>query len=352
MLSAIFFAVRRALLRAALMACVLLVAPPGLRADSTACEPSPKIRLELETASAAVAGAPDFDHLIAPFLDLRRQHPNSLQVHERYQDTVQRYGIEGHLRALTEEYQVLSIQHPDEPMYRYLYARSLMGRNTASAIQQMVALLADQPDFSPAHRSLAEIYASDAFRNPDQAKVERDRFLALCPGSVLAARPGPLPEPSTLIDQAERVLAENGDPNRIAALALQGIRDDERRLQHIRPFDWYSVDFKRQSQRELQAKYWRLWSLQVRCYRRAGQTEKASDLLTSMDQRVAVLLMGSDPGYWDALATLARLYEEGNQKDLATLELGSMQQFLTAHPDPSRAAQLDDLRKRVDPPVH
>ena len=49
-------------------------------------------------------------------------------MHACYQDTVQLYGIDGHLRALTEEYQVLSIQHPDDVMYTYLYARNLMGR--------------------------------------------------------------------------------------------------------------------------------------------------------------------------------------------------------------------------------
>ena len=88
-----------------------------------------------------------------------------------------------------------------------------------------------------------------------------------------------LPDPSPLVDQAERLLAENGDPDHIVAMAQQGIRDDEWRLQRIRPFDWYSVDYKRQSQRELQAKYWRFWSLQVRCERRAGRPEKASGLL-------------------------------------------------------------------------
>ena len=92
-----------------------------------------------------------------------------------------------------------------------------------------------------------------------------------------------LPDPSLLVDQAESLLAQNADPERIVAIADQGVRDDEWRLQRIRPFDWYSVEYKRQAQRDLQAKYWRLWSLEVRCYRRAGQPEKAAELLTAMD---------------------------------------------------------------------
>jgi hypothetical protein len=50
------------------------------------------------------------------------------------------------------------------------------------------------------------------------------------------------------------------------------------------------------------------------------------------------------------LATLVRLYGEGNQKDSATQKLDSMQQFLAQHPDPGRTAQLEDLRKLVGTP--
>jgi hypothetical protein len=232
-------------------------------------------------------------------------------------------------------------------MYRYLYARSLIGRNTPSAIQQLIAIGAEQPGFAPAHRSLAEIYASEAFHDPEKAKAEREEFFGLCPGSILQSRPAPLAEPSPLLDQAEHLLSENGDPEHIAAMAMQAVREDERRLQRIRPFDWYSVDFKRQSQRQLQAKYWRLWSLQVRCYRRAGQPEKAAGLLTLMDERAALLRRDSAPGYWDALAALAHLYAEGNQKDSASRELNSMQEFLAQNPDSGRSAQLLELRRLV-----
>jgi hypothetical protein len=319
---------------------------PAQATAATACESAPAIRAELEKANAAASGR-DFDRNVAPFLALRQRHPDNLVVHERYQDAVQRYGIEGHLRKLTEDYQVLSLQHPDELMYSYLYARSLIGRNTASAIQQMLEIVADHPEFAPAHRSLAEIYFSAAFHDQEKQKAELAHFLALCPGSALQLRPVALPDPSPLIVQAERLLAENGDPDRIVALAQQGIRDDEWRLQRIRPFDWYSVDYKRQSQLELQTKYWRFWSLQVRCERRAGRPEQASQLLALLEQRAALLRNDSGPAYWDALAILVRLYEEGNQKQTAAEKLDSMQQFLAKHPDPQHTAQMEDLRNLI-----
>ena len=330
----------------AMLGLLLVLMPVPARASAAGvCEVSVEVRVEMVKAAPAAASPSDFDRNVAPALRLRQRYPNDLLVHEMYQDAVQRYGIEGHLRKLVEEYQVLSMQHSDETMYSYLYARSLIGRNTPSAVRQINEILAQHPDFAPGYRSLAEIYASETFRNDEKEKVERAHFLALCPGSALQQRPGPLPAPSPLIDQAERLLAGNGDPAQATAMALQGIRDDEWRLQRIRPFDWYSVAFKRQAQSELQVKYWRAWSIEVRCDRRLGQTEKAAELLAQMEQRAAALQRNSDPAYWDALAALARLYGEGNQEEAAARKLEAMQEFLAKKPDPQRAAQLDGLRK-------
>jgi len=325
-----------------------LVRPVSVHgAASAACDLPPAIRAELAMALKVEGDPADFDKHVAPLLALRARHPNDLFAHELYQDAVQRYGIEGHLRKLTEDYQVLSMRHPDEMMYVYLYARSLIGRNTPSALQQINELLAAKPDFAPGHGSLAEIYASAAFKNDAKEKTERALFLQLCPGSVLQQRPGALPEPSRQVDEAERLLAAGGDPDRIVKMAQQGIRQDEWRLQRVRPFDWYTVDYKRQVQRELQAEYWRMWSIEVRCDRRAGRSEKAEALLLAMDQRAMALQRQSDPGGWDALTALASLYQEANQKESAARELESMQQFLSRHPDPQRAVQLQALQKQI-----
>jgi hypothetical protein len=330
-----------------LLISLLTLSPPAKAASSTACELSVSIRAELPKTQDGAIAPSDFDKNVAPLLALRQRHPNDLPVHVLYQDAVESHGIEGHLRKLTEEYQVLSMQHPDDPMYDYLYARSLIGRNTPSAIKQINELLAQHPDFAQGHGSLAAIYASAAFRDDEKGKLERERFLQLCPGSAVQTLPGPLPEPSPLLDQAEELLARNGDPDRVTAMAQQGIRDDEWRLQRIRPFDWYTVEFKRQSQRDLQIKYWEMWSIEVRGDRRAGRSDKVAALLASMEQRAEPLGRLSDPAYWDASTVLVRLYEEGNQADLAGQRLASMRKFLTEHPDIHHAAQLEELKKEV-----
>ena len=159
----------------------LLACMPAQGTSSAACELSPEVRAEVakitkSQTDLAVSDPSDFEKNVGPLLALRQRHPNDLLVHELYQDAVERHGIEGHLRKLTEEYQVLSMQHSDEVMYDYLYARSLIGRNTTSAIRQINEILAQHPDFASGHRSLAEIYSSAAFRNSERKRWSANAF--------------------------------------------------------------------------------------------------------------------------------------------------------------------------------
>jgi hypothetical protein len=257
-----------------LLALLALFSFPVAAIDTHYCAPAQEIGAEISRAEAVpLANLVGFDQNIAPFLSLRTRYPTDLFVHEHYQEAVWKYGIEGHLRVLTQEYQSLSMQHEGDLIYRYLAAHALMGRSTPAAIRNLTEILAEKPDFAPAHRALAEIYGAETFSDPHKEQAERARFMALCHGAGLTRRPGALPTMSPLMDQAEHMLAGNEDPRHIEELAIQAIREDEWRLQRIRPFDWYTVDFKRQKQEELQTEYWRLWALQVRCYRKANRVE-------------------------------------------------------------------------------
>src|SRR5262245_27082608 len=82
------------------------------------CEPAETFR----ASSPAASDPADFDRNIEPFL---KRQEGDLFAHERYQDAVHRHGVEGHLRALTQEYQTLALEHAGDPVYRYLYTRTL-----------------------------------------------------------------------------------------------------------------------------------------------------------------------------------------------------------------------------------
>ena len=294
---------------------ILLLVVFCLRCQA-ACEATPEIQAEFQQA-AALAGAviDPFAALdkAAPFRAVRDRHPDDLFAHERYQDAVNEYGIEGHLRLLNKEYQELDFKHPSDPIFHYLYLRTLAGRGTLGAIQGLNDLLAEHPDFAPAHRSLAGIYATAAFHDEEKETLERERCLALCPGGKLANWPPPIPDPSPLIDQAERMLTQGaGRPDlpRIIAMTIQGLKEFEWRSQRIRAFDWYTLDYKRQDARELRRHYWQAWAIQVRCYREAGQTENAEQLLRTMKRRAALLANTPGPEHQTAVETLGRLAAE------------------------------------------
>jgi hypothetical protein len=284
-------------------------------AEPIACQPSPELQVEFQEAGAISAAVADpFGALdkAAPFLAVRDRHPDSLFAHERYQDAIYENGIEGHLRLLTKQYDDLEVKHPGDPMYRYLSLRTLVGRSTLRAIQGLNELLASRPDFAPAHRTLAEIYGVAAFRDPDKEKSEREQFQAACPDGVFTRRPASIPGPSPLIDRAERMLAQDGDPDAIVAMTIQGLKEFEWRSQRIRAFDWYTMDYKRQDARELRTKYWQAWPIQVRAYRKGGMPDMANQLLAVMEQRAKRLLGEPGSAYEDAQAVLARLHAEGD----------------------------------------
>jgi len=336
-------------MRSRLLILAVLTTAAVCPAQSQTCAPASQVQAELQQAAASpVTDASDFERNIAPFRALRERHPENLFVNQAYQDAVQRLGIEGHLRALTEEYQGLFNQHPDDLKYRYLYTRTLIGRGTAGAIQGLNEIVQANPDFAPAHGELAEIYALDIFRDDAKEASEREKFLALCPGAASAKMPPDLQPPSPLLDQAEQLMTRNGDATQAIALALQGIRADEWRLQRVRPFDWYSVDYKRQLTTELQGNYWRLWSIQVRGYRKNGDAQKADATLAMMEQRAGHMRRDSELVQWQALAALVRLYAEGNEKNRAAQKLDALRHLMALNSDASRASQFEDLRRLVE----
>jgi hypothetical protein len=280
------------------------------------CQASPELGAEFQAAAKLAAAVQDpfaaFDR-IAPFRAVRDEHPDNIFAHERYQDAVNEYGIEGHLRLVSKEYQALDFNHPGDPLYRYLYLRTLAGRRTPGAIQGLVELLSAHPDFVAAHRALAEIYSTGAFRDDTKAKAEKDHYLAVCPGAKFAQWPPAIPELSLLIQQAGSALA-GGDPRLAIELTIQGLKEFEWRSQRIRAFDWYALDYKVQDARDLRIHYWEAWEVQVGAYRLMHQDERAEQLFRAMAQRAARLAKTPGLEYRFAVETLARLNGETQPK--------------------------------------
>jgi hypothetical protein len=293
-----------------------LLASAALGAEARLCEPSLEIQRELVRAAAAAPADALFDRVAAPFRALRDRFPGDLFVHVRFQDVVADNGIEGHVKDLLAEYSKLRLEHPGDLFYLYLHGRALEGRVTPLAIATMNEILARDPDFAPAQRTLAEIYGSAAFRDRKREGAARIGFEAACPGSVVARRPSPLPPHSTLFTNGPGLLERTGAPDDVRQQVERALQQDEWRSQRMRPFDWYTAAEKKEAVRELQAEYWQGWRILVRHYRRIGKPDEADQLLSEMEQRLSRLQ--EDPGsklFWPAAAIVLDLYSQGRQPE-------------------------------------
>jgi len=330
-----------------IIAAALFATSEALSAPQTLCEPSPEIQHEIANASAATPAKGSFEELTASFEALRQRFPNDLFTHLRYQDAVNEYGIEGHLKRMGEEYLALRDAHPGDILYQYLFGRTLEGRNSRQALAAMEEVLATDANFAPAHRTLAEIYGSKAFRDRQKETAERAKLEQLCPGTAIATRPAPLPAKSELWSQAEALLKPARSDERVPELVYQALAQDEWRLQRIRPYDWYTQSYKKEQGEALQIEYWNGWQMLVKHSWKTDQTAKADELLSEMQGRLTRL--EKDPTsevYWTGATTLVALYAQGKQPAKARETLARMQASLKAKPDPKRAADLARLKAK------
>ena len=256
-----------------------------------------------------------------------------LLVHTRHQDAVHAEGTEGQLKDLTREYAGLRASHGDEPRYQYLFARTLIGRETPRAIALLTALA----QFAPAWQALAEIYGSAAFHDPVKEKEARARFLEACPGGTIRKLPIAPPAPSGFFDHP----IERLDDPRLPEQILAALHHDDERLQRFRPFDWYPPDTKRQQIRELQLEYWSGWWVLARHYLKTGQRAKADALLAEMQQRFDHLKIDPhDIAFWAAGEKLLTLYLDDRQPGRARAILADLR---TRAEGAEHAARLKEL---------
>src|SRR3954464_4300190 len=212
------------------MTCVL-TAVAALLTAVPLCEPGAAVQRAL-AALPPESRAATLAEVAGPARALREQFPEDVFAPERYQDVVTAHGGGGGGRAMQAEDARLRAIHEGHVRFHYLWGRSALGRGTRRAIAAMKEVSKTDPDFAPAHRTLAEIYGSAAFADAAGEAAERSRFLAACPGGGLAPRPAPPPARSALF----------GPPPTAASPEEVGraLQADEGRLLRMRLFDWYS----------------------------------------------------------------------------------------------------------------
>ena len=88
--------------------------------------------------------------------------------------------------SLAAEYREKLAKHPDDPRFIYLYARSLVGKDTPAAIQSFEKLIAREPKLPWTYLALTEVYSSAAFRDPAKVAENLRAFHSACPANLEA----------------------------------------------------------------------------------------------------------------------------------------------------------------------
>lgn len=308
------------------------------------CEASPEIEGAILDALAAAPRDAPFEERTAPLRALRDRSERDLFVHVRYQDAIFEQGIEGHLKEMLEEYLQLQTKHAGDPLYLYLSGRAFEGRGTRRAIAIMEQVLALDPAFAPAHRTLAEIYGSLAFRDRRKEAAERRKFAAACPRSAIARRPSPLPPRSTFFARLQEGKLSPEQEEAIPAEVHRALQQDEWRALRIRLFDWYSPAEQQRALQEMQAEYWQAWRVLVRHYRRTGRQEQADQLLAEMEERLVRLQRSRRATTFPLAArTVLGLHAEAKRWENLRAVLARLKKSLEDYPDAKRAAELSRL---------
>ena len=152
---------------------------------SCQCEPSPEVRAALKTLDS-----PELDRLsykqqrarrLEILAELRRAHPGDVFIERQYQDNSK---INGDFEPETvEEYRKLAGEHPQDPIYIYLYARALVGTKTPDAIAGFERSLRVSPGFAWAHLALANVYSQRLLEDKAKNLGHLKAFMHLCPNS-------------------------------------------------------------------------------------------------------------------------------------------------------------------------
>jgi predicted Zn-dependent protease len=176
-----------AFLSAFLLAATLLVAPAAVRAQAAAvCDPSPEVKAALDRApSYQTADQTDYQYKQArrPALaDLMKKYPGDAFVQRAYVRSMS-YPTADRLKVIAE-YRALHEQHPDDAQIAYLYAQTLLGRNSPQAIKLLTTALQAAPNFPWPHLTLVTIYTSEVFLNKTEAAGHAKAFLSACPGTL------------------------------------------------------------------------------------------------------------------------------------------------------------------------
>jgi hypothetical protein len=111
-----------------------------------------------------------------------RQYPGDVFVERAYIGAMENYDSD--TVKVVAEFKARHEQHPENTEITYLYATTLVGRDTPQAIKLSDAVLEKAPNFNLPHLDFVRIYGSPNFLDKHEAIAHEKAFLAACPAAL------------------------------------------------------------------------------------------------------------------------------------------------------------------------
>ena len=219
-----------------------LAALAGAAAARAQCEPSPPVRQILDRYAQPSRTAhfkADREAAAAILLAGLGEHPDdAFLLRARLHALEPDMDPGAQLRWARTQHD----QHPDRPVYAFLYAEALIGRDTPAARRMLEELAAAHPELPQTWLTLARISATGNFRDPARAQHALASFLERCPAPLAA---------SALLQ-----IVRQGTPEQVASTAAAVRRRLEAATDPALPAAWealWSLEFKARPTTEHQA---------------------------------------------------------------------------------------------------
>jgi hypothetical protein len=164
----------------------LPVVPPGNYSEACQCDPSPKI-LNLINKGFDVdenlPGQRAREVVSEQLYNLAGENSDDFFLHKTSIEKDTHFSMPAASATLTRRYLSKLVQRPGDPVWTYLYASSLYGKDTPEMIRIMQQLVADHPEFPWPNLMLAKAYAFFDYKDERKAKSYLQTFMKLCPES-------------------------------------------------------------------------------------------------------------------------------------------------------------------------
>jgi thiol-disulfide isomerase/thioredoxin len=150
------------------------------------CETPADVQAAINSARTAVPGESLQDYREGQqerARQLATQHPGDFWIQRNYIDSMTTSVGAVASDELVSEFRQRFDARPDDPETAYLYAYSLLGKNTPKAIEVLTSLTVRSPSFPLPWLSLFNIHAYPAFSDKAKMQTYGEGFLERCPDS-------------------------------------------------------------------------------------------------------------------------------------------------------------------------